>query len=170
MSDEIAELEQESDRGHWLMRLALGVASLAVTGLFFLWLLYLYLLHVTSGYQETGCLFADKIGRAIVATHSEQEMLDVILPQCSPDLRESTSKEQFDEIYTTYTSLGKFQSYVGTKDGGKITFEYKHGFHVVGVYHVTAVFEHGDLEMTMTLHHERLDWQIVGLYYGIKPL
>jgi hypothetical protein len=168
MSDEIAPPEQELSRRPWLMRLALGAGALLLVGFFFLWLGYLYLLHVVSRYQEMGNLFAYKTGYAIVMTHSEQEMLNVILPLSGPDFRENTKKQKFDEIYATYERLGKFESYGGIKGSGKMTFQYKQGFHTVGVYHATAVFEHGDLDMTLTIQHEHFDWQIVGLYYGVK--
>jgi hypothetical protein len=114
-------------------------------------------------------IYADESARAIVACDTKDDLLAELLKRGSPEFRKQTSKEDFDQISAGFAKLGKFKSYDGIKQNGKFTIHYDDGaFGVTGTYNAAAVFEHGVLDLKLTIVRHKSEWQIQGLDFQVK--
>jgi hypothetical protein len=111
--------------------------------------------------------YVDESVPAIISTWSKDELIK----RASPQLRQKTSDDQIDQLFTTLSSkLGTFQSYDGAKGQSNMSFTSQDGQVTTASYVAGATFQNGKAEIQIKLIRDNDSWQILGFHVELKPL
>ena len=159
---ESAPPEQKDRFPRWVMQsVAYGLLVL-----FILLFLFAHEGHALNVARQESKAYADQSIHAIIATWSEDELIN----RASPEFQAATTKGELNSAFIDLRKLGKLQSYSGVTDEGKVTLNWSNGhFSCLAFYQATATFQNGRLVIDIHLVKPDKQWQISGFHVDPEP-
>jgi hypothetical protein len=88
----------------------------------------------------------------------------------SDELKNASSPEDFDKIFTWLARLGQFKEYKGSKGQANISITPQRGKQITGVYQAQAEFEKGPATINITTIKKGDKWQLIGFQINSMAL
>lgn len=119
-----------------------------------------------SALDNEGRTYVDDVAPKILMDLSKE----TLLRYASSELKQATSSEEIDRLFTWFTKLGQFKEYKGSTGQAFISFTTEKGKQITGTYQAQVEFESGPATVKVVTIKKGDHWEIMGFHINSNAL